>query len=135
MDTDRTTEAYLTKAEASLAGAESEFANRRIDNCASRAYYACFQAAIAALLRAGIRPGGRDGQWDHDFVESQFVGQLINRRHHYPTDLRGVLVQNRDLRHAADYGPETVSRTEVRRALRHSQELVLAIRRGGGSKP
>ena len=135
MDADRTSEQYLAKAEASLAGAESEFASGRFDNCANRAYYACFQAAIAALLRAGIRPGARDGRWGHDFVESQFVGQLINRRHRYPTDLRGVLPQTRDLRQAADYDPEPVSRTEVGRGLRRSQEFVRAVRRGGGTKP
>src|SRR5205823_6359850 len=41
------------KALESLAGAESELANGRYNNAANRAYYACFQAAIAALQRAG----------------------------------------------------------------------------------
>ena len=45
---------FLNKSEESLAGAESEYANDRYDNCANRCYYACFQAAIAALLQAGI---------------------------------------------------------------------------------
>jgi uncharacterized protein (UPF0332 family) len=48
--------AYLEKAIESLAGAESEFANRRYNNCANRCYYAMFQAAIAALMAAGIHP-------------------------------------------------------------------------------
>ena len=47
---------FLNKAVESLIGAESEFSNRRYNNTANRAYYACFQAAIAALQRAGIRP-------------------------------------------------------------------------------
>ena len=42
---------YLAKAEESLRTAESEFANGRYNSCANRCYYACFQAAIAALLR------------------------------------------------------------------------------------
>jgi uncharacterized protein (UPF0332 family) len=48
---------YLDKARESLAGAESEYGNRRHHNCANRCYYVCFQAAIAALLLAGVRPG------------------------------------------------------------------------------
>jgi uncharacterized protein (UPF0332 family) len=32
----------LKKALESLAGAESEFANARYNNCANRCYYACF---------------------------------------------------------------------------------------------
>ena len=47
-------EQYLAKALRSLQGAESEFANKRFDNAANRAYYACFQAALAALSNAGI---------------------------------------------------------------------------------
>jgi len=41
---------YLIKAEESLLGAESEFTHgRRYNNVANRCYYACFQAAVAAL--------------------------------------------------------------------------------------
>ena len=42
---------FLDKAAESFAGAESELANGRFNNCANRCYYACFQAAIVALLR------------------------------------------------------------------------------------
>jgi uncharacterized protein (UPF0332 family) len=41
---------YLAKASESLLTAESEFVNGRYNSCANRCYYACFQAAIAALL-------------------------------------------------------------------------------------
>ena len=66
---------YLLKATESLQTAESEFVNGRYNSCGNRCYYACFQAAIAALLREGIRPRG---QWNHEFVQAQFVGALIN---------------------------------------------------------
>jgi uncharacterized protein (UPF0332 family) len=62
---------YLAKATESLLTAESEFVNGRYNSCANRCYYACFQAAIAALLCEGIRPRG---QWSHEFVQAQFVG-------------------------------------------------------------
>jgi uncharacterized protein (UPF0332 family) len=45
---------FMAKALECLAGAESELANKRYNNCANRAYYACFQAAIDALTREGI---------------------------------------------------------------------------------
>ena len=54
---------FLFRAEESLAGADSEFDNGRYNNCANRSYYACFQAAICALMRAGIGTSGRSGQW------------------------------------------------------------------------
>jgi hypothetical protein len=59
---------FLEKARESLAGADSEFAQGRYDNCANRCYYACFQAAIWALDRAGIRPQGASGEWSHAMV-------------------------------------------------------------------
>ena len=49
---------YLSKAEESLAGAVSEFANSRYNNCANRCYYGCFQAAVSALYSAGLDPSG-----------------------------------------------------------------------------
>ena len=72
-DLGRLTDAlYLAKAEESLAGAMSELANRRHQNAANRAYYACYQAAVAALYREGIRPTGK--RWGHDTVRAQFAG-------------------------------------------------------------
>ena len=50
------TDTYREKADESLAGAVSEFANGRYNNCANRCYYSCFLAAVHALVTAGIRP-------------------------------------------------------------------------------
>ena len=57
---------FLDKAGESLAGAESEYVNRRYNNCANRSYYACFQAAVHALAAAGIRSSGALPTWSHD---------------------------------------------------------------------
>ena len=54
----------LEKARENLVGAESEFLNQRYNNSVNRAYYACFQAAIAALQKAGtpaVAPGDGRG--------------------------------------------------------------------------
>ena len=117
---------YLAKTQESLAGAESEYTNARYNNCANRAYYACFQAAVAALVRAGIGPS-RQGRYDHDVIQAQFVGQLINRRHRYPTELRSTLDRLFALRQVADYRTDVVSQTEANRAIRHAHAFVQAV--------
>jgi uncharacterized protein (UPF0332 family) len=120
---------YLAKATESLLTAESECVNGRYNSCANRCYYACFQAAIAALLREGIRP---HGQWSHEFVQGQLVGVLINQRKRYDTELRRVLSDNQSLRDQADYRPALVTATQAGRALRRSRLFVAAIRQRGG---
>src|SRR5437870_3958583 len=126
-------ETFLNKAEESLEGAESEFANGRYNNCANRCYYACFQAAVAALIEAGVGPRSGNGQWGHDFVQAEFVGQLVNRRKTYSTELRDVLSRLLILRQTADYQLERVTETQAVRALRRTRGFLDGIQtRGGG---
>ncbi len=124
-------DAFLIKAKESLLGAESEFANSRCTNCANRCYYACFHAAIAALLAAGITPT-RD-EWHHDFVQSSFVNALINRRKRYDSSLRDVLAKNINLRLRADYEEGAVSQKEAQRALDRARMFVREILEKGGN--
>ncbi len=119
---------YLAKATESLLTAESEFVNGRYNSCANRCYYACFLAAIAALLREGIRPAG---QWSHAVVQAQFVGVLINQRKRYDPQLRRVLADNQSLRDRADYRAELVTATQASRALRRSRLFVTAVQQRG----
>jgi uncharacterized protein (UPF0332 family) len=123
---------YVAKATESLQTAESEFANGRYNSCANRCYYACFLAAIAALLREGIRPAG---QWSHAFVQAPFVGVLINQRKRYAPELRRILADNQSLRDKADYRPALVSATQARRALDRTRLFVAAVRQRGGVAP
>jgi uncharacterized protein (UPF0332 family) len=129
---DATIELYAEKAQESLAGAESEFANGRYNNCVNRCYYACFQAAITALLREGIQPAEGRTQWSHEFVQGRFVGQLINRRKVYPSGLHDTLSRNMTLRHTADYSVEQVTETQASRAIRRARTFVEAIVSRGG---
>jgi uncharacterized protein (UPF0332 family) len=127
-------DAYLAKAEENLTCAQSELANGRYNTCASRCYYACFQAAIAALIVEGIRPAGRvPHQWQHGFVQSQFVGLLVNRRKVYPTSLREIPTRLQGLRLRADYSDAKVSRRDARSATEVAQTFVTAIRNLIGS--
>jgi uncharacterized protein (UPF0332 family) len=124
-------DAYLRKAEESLAGAASELLNRRYNNCVNRGYYARFQAAVAALIREGMVPGG-DGQWSHSAVQAQFASLLVNRRKRYPSDLSDTLSRAFSLRQAADYRYESVTEVQARRVLRRARAFVAAIQREGG---
>ncbi len=101
----------LEKAQECLVGAASELAAGRYNNSANRAYYACFQAAVAALDTQRIRPqSGRD-QWGHDFVQAQFAGLLIRRRRLYPPELRDTLSKAYSLRQQGGYQSVHVTHT------------------------
>lgn len=121
-------EAYIRKAAESLAGAQSEYDNGRFNNSANRAYYAAFQAAISALIRDGI--WRNDGNWPHAFVQSEFIGRPINRRHRYPTELRGTLADLQRYRHRADCRHTSITRSDASTAVRRSSAFVAAVRAG-----
>jgi uncharacterized protein (UPF0332 family) len=125
--TGRTDSSFVLKALESPAGAESEFANARYNNRANRCYYACFQAAIAALQNAGVTPGAASVRWSHSLVPAQFDGQLINRRKLYPSELRGTLSLAYTRRQVADYSTDVVTHTQAARILRRTRALVQAI--------
>ncbi len=122
---------YLAKAAESWDGADSEFANARFNNCANRGYYGCFQAAIAALVGAGITPSGGSAQWGHTFVQAQLAGELLSRRKLYPSDLRAVLMDTLAFRQKADYRTDNVTQREAARALQWTRRFVEAVQGGG----
>lgn len=117
--------AFLAKATQNLEAAESDYAVGRYDACANRAYYSCFQAAIAALLVEGIRPPGRPERWGHDFVQAQFAGVLVGQR--YAAGLRTTLPGNRLIRDKGDYTRAPVAHQEASRALRQARVFVAAV--------
>ena len=120
---------FIEKAVTALAGAESELLAGRYENVANRCYYACFQAAIAALEAAGVRPaGGARARWSHSGVQAQFVGALINRRKRYPGRLRDTLAEVSAARQTADYTRKRISEDEAKRVLRRSREFVETVR-------
>ena len=126
---------FELKAIESLASAESEYVNGRFNSCANRCYYACFQAAVAALARHGITPpGGSRAQWAHGFVQAQFVTQLIDRHKVYPAELRDTLNRLATLRRTADYTIDDVGRQQAERALRRARTFVETITGGGDTQ-
>ncbi len=119
--------AYIAKGVESLTSVQADFAAARYNSCANRAYFACFQAAIAALLDAAIRPADPKGEWSHEFVQSQFNGRLITRRKLYPAHLRRVLRDTIEIREKADYTVSTVSERVARRVMQQAEEFVRTI--------
>ena len=118
---------YLLKAQENLAGAESELTYGRTNSCARSAYYACFHAAIAALLHAGLTAADPVRGWGHDWVHATFVGQLIHRRKMYPARLGRVLPDLLALRHKGDYRTMSVSQREAQQVVRRAQAFVQAV--------
>jgi uncharacterized protein (UPF0332 family) len=117
---------FLDKARESLEGARREHQGGRYSNSANRSYYAVFQAAIHAILAERIRPP-RDDNWDHGWVQGQFVGLLVNRRHLYSPEFRNVLSDNYDVRARADYTARAITEVQASRALRRAEQFVAAI--------
>jgi uncharacterized protein (UPF0332 family) len=118
---------FLSKAQESVTGARAEFEGGRFNNSANRSYYAVFQAGIHALIVEGVRPPGGGTEWSHAFVDSQFSGLLVNRRHRYETGLRDVIRDNRKLREDADYTTGSVSVVRASRSLQRAERFVRAI--------
>lgn len=119
---------FLSKARESVAGARAELEAGRFNNSANRSYYAVFQAGIHALILEGVRVPGGGSEWSHPFVDAQFSGLLVNRRHRYETSLRNVIGDNRKLREDADYTTGSVSAIRASRALQRAERFVATVR-------
>jgi uncharacterized protein (UPF0332 family) len=116
---------YLTKALASLAGAEIELANQLLNNAVNRAYYACYQAAVAALVAAGVNPE-LENFWPHDVVHAQFARLLVDTGAH-PRALRTTLKAIFDERLKADYEPDVINLETADEAVRRARTFVQAV--------
>ena len=66
---------FLTKAQHNLNTASRDYAQGDFDPCVSRAYFAAFQAAIAALLALAAYHR-RGHYWDHGEVAAEFTRRL-----------------------------------------------------------
>jgi len=67
---------FLNKAQENFKAAQISFDNECYNACANRAYFAAFQAAVAALVDKGIKSEKNEHAW----VQSEFNFQLIKRK-------------------------------------------------------
>jgi uncharacterized protein (UPF0332 family) len=115
---------YLTKARNSLRTAQSAYEQGDFDSCASRAYFAVFQAEIAALLKL---TEFRREQWRHDRVQEEFNRRLIRARKLFPASLRSIHNDLLGRRRLADYTDQYISVRMAEECLRKSAEMVTTI--------
>jgi len=116
---------WLDKANENLAAAQLCFDNGHINACANRLYYAMFHAGIAALVKHGLlRPDARVG---HDWLQTNFSGQLIKHRKVFPAKFKSYLSVAHLVRSTADYRMASVSKDTASRELKKAKEFVNAI--------
>ena len=116
----------IERAQESLRASQICLDEDLVNSAASRAYYAMFQAAQAALELAGIARR----QWSHATVQAAFTSQLIHRRKIYPATLRSDLPTGFSVRRTADYEDAGVSRPLAHRIVRRAAVFVSTIQGG-----
>ena len=117
---------YLAKAQSNLQAAERDRSHRAFDPCVSRAYFAAFQAAIAAhLALADYRRRGH--YWDHGEIAAEFTRRLIRQRKIFGSETAGILDDLKTRRHQADYSTTSMSEKIAERALDRARKLVELI--------
>lgn len=90
---------FLNKAKENLTVAQSSYEQGHYNASANRAYYAAFQAAIAALAAIGKLAEGRK---NHESIPANFVTELIHRCKICPSHLKSYLVDLQRVREEAD---------------------------------
>ena len=114
----------ISRAIESLKAAELCLNESLVNSAVSRAYYAMFQAAQAALEAAGLVRS----EWTHKGLHSSFNRDLIHQRKLYPRVLRDYLTSALGVRQAADYGESGVSVKIARRQVRRAAQFVNAAK-------
>ena len=117
-------EVYLAKAKNNLHTAQSAYAQRDFDSCASRAYFAVFHAEIAAIIKLTTF---RQDRWGHDRIQEEFNHQLVRSRKVFPASLQSIHNALIGRRHIADYTAQHVSVRVAERCLRRATEMVTNI--------
>jgi uncharacterized protein (UPF0332 family) len=120
-DREAEVEAHLARAADSLRAGQVLLENAHWDIAASRAYYAAFHAASAALLRRGLAFGRHSGviaSVHQHLVKTGVLDGGLGRDLNWLFELRGI----------GDYGDTRhVPQDEATRALAASRRLVAAL--------
>jgi uncharacterized protein (UPF0332 family) len=124
-------EDYWRKGEGNLEIAGLALPSKKYNACASRAYYAVFLASIAALIKlTTIR--AMDNEWQHGQVQAEINRQLIMRKKLLPSELGRIPMDLIELRHLADYKPQSVTAREAKRAYDRADRFLAAIKKALG---
>ena len=124
-------EGYWLKAKENLEMAALAYQSKKYNVCASRAYYAVFLASIAALIKlTNFR--AKDNEWQHGQVQAELNRQLIMRKKLLPAELGRTPMDLMELRHLADYKPQSVAAREAKRAYDRAERFLTSIGRALG---
>ena len=124
-------EEYWLKAKENLEMAALAYQSKKYNVCASRAYYAVFLASIAALIKlTNFR--AKDNEWQHGQVQAELNRQLIMRKKLLPAELGRTPMDLMELRHLADYKPQSVAAREAKRAYGRAERFLSSIERALG---
>ncbi len=115
---------FANKAPQNLAVAEWCFENGHYDACCNRAYYAMFQAALAALAQDNIHPP--DELVSHSWVHGNFATHFCNRRKIFPR-FREYLPNAQFIRNRADYRPDSVTYKQAQQQLEKCKAFVATL--------
>ncbi len=115
---------FADKARQNLTVAEWCFDNGHYDACCNRAYYAMFQAALAALIHERINPSG--DVISHTWVHSNFATYFCNQRKIFPR-FREYLPNAQIVRNHADYKPALMSRRHTQQQFKESRDFVKTL--------
>jgi len=111
---------FLIKAKRNIQAAQLLFDHQMYDESANRAYYAAFQAALAALSVLGIHVEGMS----HEAAQSTFNTELIHRRKIYPGHFKSYLLELQAIRIQADYSLKLTSKKIAMTQIKHAKEFV-----------
>ncbi len=118
-------ETYIAKAEAALSGAQLLLNSGEMDGACSRAYYAMFDAAHAALFALGVEQFSAPIK-THSRLVAQFGQHVVLAG--YLADAHGeALNKVQRLRQLADYSGDPVKREDAACAVEQAEAFVAAI--------
>ncbi|HEV8713814.1 MAG TPA: HEPN domain-containing protein [Candidatus Binatia bacterium] len=121
----------LDRAREALEAAQVCLGRNLPHSATSRAYYAMFWAAQAALAHVGIRRA----EWSHPALQASFVTELIRRRKRYPALLGPYFNRALQLRLDADYRVKGVSQKQAAQVVHWAQELIAVVIKEVSSGP
>lgn len=118
---------FMRKADDALASARLLFANGLLDDCCSRAYYAMFDAARAALV-VSEAPVEAEVARTHRGLISGF-GMHIVKTGLVSPEIGRSLSQAQNIRLVADYNGDPVSAADAEQLMAWASEFVATIRK------
>lgn len=119
-------EDYWLKGKENFDMAALAYQNKKYNVCASRAYYSVFLASVAALIKlTSFRAD--NNEWQHGQVQAELNRKLIMRRKLLPSEVGRTPMDLMELRHLADYKPQSVSAREAKRACDRAEKFLSSI--------